>query len=84
MERWWSGFLTILQRMDEKFSLVRTKAPPERRINDKATYQIIIDSNGLKFGAPSALAKKLHSFGQFDIIRWRSMNGGHALPRPSF
>ena len=78
------GFLTISRRVEEKFSLVRIKVPPERRINDKATYHVIINSNGLKFGTPSTLAKKLHSFGQFGIMRWRSMNGGHALPRPPF
>lgn len=56
-----AGSLTILRKAEENFLLIETKALLERRTNDKAIYQTIVDFNSFKCGTPSAPARKLHS-----------------------
>ena len=61
-----------------------TRTPPGRRKNGKVTFRVTIGFIGHKCGTHFGPGKKPHSFGQFGIRRWQSMNGGPVSLRSLF
>ena len=73
------NFLTTPLRLVETLSLIRTQEPHMWWTNDRATYQVITGSIGLKVGTHSAWVKKPRSCGPSGTKQWQFMNGGLAL-----
>jgi hypothetical protein len=79
-----AGSLITLRKTIETLSSIRTREPPARGTNGKATFRATIGSFGLKCGTLFGSGKRSPSFGLFSIKQLQSTNGGPALPQPPF
>ena len=70
--------------MAESLSLIRTRVPLVRQINDRATSRVTISPTGCRFGICFGPEKKPHSCGQFGTKLLLLMSGGPTLRRLQF